>query len=106
MVTKKPFNDLELSTKVLDAINKEGFEEPTAIQAMTIPVLLRDDTNIIAQAQTSTGKTATFGLPLIDMVNTDSETVQALILVPTRELAIQVSEVIDSRAECFVNTAL
>jgi len=50
MVTNKPFNDLGLSTKVLDAINKKGLEEPTAIQAMTIPVLLRDDTNIIAQA--------------------------------------------------------
>jgi ATP-dependent RNA helicase DeaD len=96
MANKKTFNDLGLSSKVLDAINKKGFEEPTAIQAMTIPVMLRDDTNIIAQAQTGTGKTAAFGLPLIEMVNTDSKTVQAIILVPTRELAIQVSEEINS----------
>ncbi|MFC1485385.1 DEAD/DEAH box helicase [bacterium] len=96
MENKKTFNDLGLSEKVLDAINKKGFEEPTAIQAMTIPVMLRDDTNIIAQAQTGTGKTAAFGLPLIEMINTDSKTVQALILVPTRELAIQVSEEINS----------
>ena len=96
MAHKKTFNNLGLSAKVLDAINKKGFEEPTAIQAIVIPVMLRDDTNIIAQAQTGTGKTAAFGLPLIEMVNTDSKTVQALILVPTRELAIQVSEEINS----------
>jgi len=96
MANKKTFNDLGLSAKALDAINKKGFEEPTAIQVMTIPVMLRDDTNIIAQAQTGTGKTAAFGLPLIEMVNTDSRTVQALILVPTRELAIQISEEIIS----------
>jgi len=96
MANKKTFNDLGLSAKILAAINKKGFEEPTAIQAMTIPVMLRDDTNIIAQAQTGTGKTAAFGLPLIEMIHTDSKTVQALILVPTRELAIQVSEEINS----------
>jgi ATP-dependent RNA helicase DeaD len=96
MVKKKTFNDLGLSAKVLVTINKKGFEEPTSIQIMTIPLMLRDDTNIIAQAQTGTGKTAAFGLPLIEMVNTDSRTVQALILTPTRELAIQVSEEINS----------
>ncbi len=63
---------------------------------MTIPVMLKDDTNIIAQAQTGTGKTAAFGLPLIEMIDTASRSVQALILVPTRELAIQVSEEINS----------
>jgi len=96
MIEKKTFNDLGLSEKVLDAINKKGFEEPTAIQAMTIPVMLRDDTNIIAQAQTGTGKTAAFGLPLIEMIKPESKAVQALILTPTRELAIQVSEEINS----------
>jgi ATP-dependent RNA helicase DeaD len=96
MANKKTFNNLGLSAKVLDAINKKGFEEPTAIQAMTIPIMLRDDTNIIAQAQTGTGKTAAFGLPLIEMINIKSKAVQALILVPTRELAIQVSEEISS----------
>ncbi len=96
MADKKRFEDLGLSANALGAIHKKGFEEPTAIQAMTIPVMLRDDTNIIAQAQTGTGKTAAFGLPLIEMINTGSKTVQALILVPTRELAIQVSEEINS----------
>jgi ATP-dependent RNA helicase DeaD len=96
MTDKKKFNELGLSARVLEAINKKGFEEPTAIQAMTIPVMLRDDTNIIAQAQTGTGKTAAFGLPLIELINPESQTVQAMILVPTRELAIQVSEEINS----------
>ncbi|MBN2030422.1 DEAD/DEAH box helicase [bacterium] len=96
MTNKKTFNALGLSANLLEAIHKKGFEEPTAIQVMTIPVMLQDDTNIIVQAQTGTGKTAAFGLPLIEMVNTDSNSVQALILVPTRELAIQVSEEINS----------
>ncbi len=96
MATKKKFSDLGLSEQVLEAINKKGFEEPTIIQELTIPVMLKDDRNIIAQAQTGTGKTAAFGLPLIQMINSDSLAVQALILTPTRELAIQVSEEINS----------
>ncbi|MFQ5329475.1 MAG: DEAD/DEAH box helicase [Thermodesulfobacteriota bacterium] len=96
MGNKVTFNDLGLSADVLEAVNKKGFEEPTAIQAITIPAMLRDDTNIIAQAQTGTGKTAAFGLPLIEMINTEAKTVQALILAPTRELAVQVAEEINS----------
>jgi len=96
MESKVTFNDLGLSPEVLEAVNKKGFEEPTAIQAITIPVMLRDDTNIIAQAQTGTGKTAAFGLPLIEMINPEAKTVQALILAPTRELAVQVAEEINS----------
>ena len=96
MENKVTFNDLGLSAEVLEAVNKKGFEEPTAIQAITIPVMLRDDTNIIAQAQTGTGKTAAFGLPLIEMINAEAKTVQALILAPTRELAVQVAEEINS----------
>ena len=97
MAKPTTFDTLGLSAKVLEAINNKGFEEPTAIQAMVIPVMLRDDTNIIAQAQTGTGKTAAFGLPLIEMIDlAKAQAVQALILVPTRELAIQVSEEINS----------
>jgi ATP-dependent RNA helicase DeaD len=92
----KTFSDLGLSAELLEAINKKGFEEPTAIQSMTIPVMLANKSNIIAQAQTGTGKTAAFGLPLIQMVDPSSSRVQALVLVPTRELAIQVSEEINS----------
>jgi ATP-dependent RNA helicase DeaD len=96
MNNQKTFNDLGLSPGVLEAINRKGFEEPTSIQSMTIPLMLQNKTNIIAQAQTGTGKTAAFGLPLIDMNDPQKETIQALILVPTRELAIQVSEEINS----------
>lgn len=94
--TKKTFKDLGLSNDIIEAINNKGFEEPTDIQIMTIPVMLKNDKNIIAQAQTGTGKTAAFGLPLIDMIDAKTKSVQALILVPTRELAIQVSEEINS----------
>ncbi|MCK5817212.1 MAG: DEAD/DEAH box helicase [Candidatus Marinimicrobia bacterium] len=90
------FTDLGLSNSSLSAIRNKGFEEPTAIQAMTIPVMLRNDTNIIAQAQTGTGKTAAFGLPILDLIDPNKSGVQALILTPTRELAIQVAEEIHS----------
>lgn len=96
MTEKQSFKDLGLSAKTLQAINSKGFEEPTAIQALTIPLMLSEKTNVIAQAQTGTGKTAAFGLPLIEQVNPEMRKVQALILVPTRELAIQVAEEINS----------
>lgn len=92
MTNQLKFEDLGLSSRVLDAISKKGFEEPSPIQALTIPVMLRNDTDIIAQAQTGTGKTAAFGLPLIEMIDTKKHSVQALVLAPTRELAIQISE--------------
>jgi len=96
MTDKIKFEHLGLSKRVLDAVYKKGFEEPSPIQALTIPVMLRNDTNIIAQAQTGTGKTAAFGLPLIEMLDPRERSVQALIITPTRELAIQVSEEIAS----------
>ncbi len=96
MTDKIKFEHLGLSKRALDAIYKKGFEEPSRIQALTIPVMLRDDINIIAQAQTGTGKTAAFGLPLIEMITPSERSVQALIITPTRELAIQVSEEISS----------
>ena len=93
---KLTFDELGLSEESLAGIRRKGFEEPTAIQAMTIPVMLRGEANVIAVAQTGTGKTAAFGLPLIEMIDADQLKVQALVLVPTRELAIQVSEEINS----------
>lgn len=96
MSEKLNFKDLGLSKKVLEAISKKGFEEPSPIQVATIPVMLKNNTDIIAQAQTGTGKTAAFALPLVEMINPSKNNVQALILAPTRELAIQVSEEINS----------
>ena len=90
------FDDFGLSTPLLKAIAEKGFEQPTDIQTLTIPLMLRNEANIIAQAQTGSGKTAAFGLPLIEMIDPQLKTVQALILVPTRELALQVAEEINS----------
>ena len=105
MTTKRTFAELGLSENSLNAIQKKGFEEPSAIQAMTIPVMLKNEKNIIAQAQTGTGKTAAFGLPILDMIDPDRNGVQALVLAPTRELAIQVSEEIHSlRGEKQIRT--
>ena len=90
------FRALGLSDNTLAALHKKGFEEPTEIQAHTIPLLLRGDVDVVGHAQTGTGKTAAFGLPLIENLRERSKTVQALILVPTRELAVQVAEEINS----------
>ncbi len=93
----KSFADLGLSPETLKAIAKKGFEEPTEIQTKTIPLLLESNQDIIAQAQTGTGKTATFGLVFTDkLVPKKFKTPQAIILAPTRELAIQVSGELNS----------
>lgn len=96
MTEKNDFSSLGLSESTLKAIKKKGFEEPTEIQAATIPLLLRGDKDIVGQAQTGTGKTAAFGLPLIEALRGGSQTPHALILAPTRELAVQVAEEISS----------
>lgn len=83
------FADLGLDETVLDAIEKKGFKHPSPIQVLAIPRLLNGDANIIAKARTGTGKTAAFGLPIVQRVHEESDHVRALILEPTRELAIQ-----------------
>jgi ATP-dependent RNA helicase DeaD len=90
------FRTLGLSENTLHALEKKGFEEPTPIQQKTIPILLKGEVDIIGQAQTGTGKTAAFGLPILEGIKEKSKTIQALVLVPTRELAIQVSEELNS----------
>ncbi len=90
------FKDLGLEEKVLEAIEAKGFETPTAIQVLAIPRLLDGDANVVAKARTGTGKTAAFGLPLIQELGADTGKPRALILVPTRELAIQVEKELQS----------
>jgi ATP-dependent RNA helicase DeaD len=90
------FRALGLSENVLNALEKKGWEQPSPIQEKTIPLLLSGTKDIVGQAQTGTGKTASFGLPLIEKLDDNSKNVQALILCPTRELAIQVAEEISS----------
>lgn len=90
------FAELGLSEEILHSIKSKGFEEPTEIQKKIIPLILGNENDLIGQAQTGTGKTAAFALPIIDLIETKVDYLQALILVPTRELAVQVSEEINS----------
>lgn len=85
------FKDLNLSDEVQKALAEMGFEEATPIQSQAIPHIL-DRKDVIGQAQTGTGKTCAFGIPAIEMLDPDIEGIQVLVLCPTRELAIQVSE--------------
>jgi ATP-dependent RNA helicase DeaD len=90
------FEDLGLDEVTLAAVAKKGFTEPSPIQVLAIPRLLEGETNLIAKARTGTGKTAAFGLPLVQTIREETGNVQALILAPTRELAMQVCREIDS----------
>ncbi|MFP4557094.1 MAG: DEAD/DEAH box helicase [Bacteroidales bacterium] len=97
METQSEFQQFGLSDETLRIIAKKGFETPSPIQKMALPVLLNESCDIIGQAQTGTGKTAAFGLPIIEsLANKKSGKLISLILVPTRELALQVSDEINS----------
>jgi ATP-dependent RNA helicase DeaD len=85
------FETLGLSGEILEAVRKLGFEQPTPVQAKAIPVLLKGDQDVVALAQTGTGKTAAFGLPLIELINDYDKKTQALVLAPTRELCLQIT---------------
>ncbi|MEI8216850.1 MAG: DEAD/DEAH box helicase [Eubacteriales bacterium] len=89
------FKDLNLSKEIEKAISEMGFEEATPIQSLAIPQILQGK-DIIGQAQTGTGKTCAFGIPAIEMLDMTQKCVQVLILCPTRELAVQVSEEINA----------
>jgi ATP-dependent RNA helicase DeaD len=91
VVEETTFSELGLMESTLRAITDLGFEIPTPIQALAIPVLLTG-CDFIGLAQTGTGKTAAFGLPMIEKMDPSDNTTQALILAPTRELAIQVAK--------------
>jgi ATP-dependent RNA helicase DeaD len=91
MNTRIQFSDFHLSREIGKAIEDMGFEEPTPIQALAIP-LIQSGHDVTAQAQTGTGKTAAFGIPLIEKIDASHRTVQAIVLCPTRELAIQIAE--------------
>lgn len=85
------FEQLGLNAQLLQAIGDMGFETPSEIQEKAIPVLLEQETDLVALAQTGTGKTAAFGFPLIQKIEVDDRTTQALILSPTRELCLQIT---------------
>ncbi|WP_026755801.1 DEAD/DEAH box helicase [Sediminibacter sp. Hel_I_10] len=85
------FKDLGLNEDLLRAITDLGFETPSDVQAKAIPILLEKETDLVALAQTGTGKTAAFGFPMLQKIEVDSRTTQGLILSPTRELCLQIT---------------
>lgn len=91
------FSDLGLPAAMLDVLGKIGYETPSAIQAQTIPLLL-EGRDVLGQAQTGTGKTAAFALPILAKLDMTSKNTQVLVLAPTRELAIQVAEAFQTYA--------
>lgn len=93
------FSSLGLSQPTLDAIEELGFETPTSIQAGAIPKLLNSESDFIGLAQTGTGKTAAFGLPLMELVDAELPYPQGLVLAPTRELCLQISTQLESFAK-------
>ena len=95
-MTTQTFANLGLSEDILKAIAKKGFTTPSPIQSGVIPLLLRGKKDIIGQAQTGTGKTAAFALPLLELLDANIKKTQAIILAPTRELAVQVAKEIES----------
>ncbi|HEY8401114.1 MAG TPA: DEAD/DEAH box helicase [Cytophagaceae bacterium] len=88
----KTFAELGISGSIVKALKENNILEPTEIQVQAIPALLKGPTDLVAQAQTGTGKTAAFGLPLLEKVNPENKNVQALILCPTRELGQQIAK--------------
>ena len=90
------FKDFGLKPEILEAIENKGFEEPSEIQQKAVPLILETDGHVVGKAQTGTGKTAAFSLPILNLINSDVNQIQALVVVPTRELAIQVTEEINS----------
>ena len=89
--TEQTFDDFELDPDVARAVDEAGYVNPTPVQQQSIP-LLRSGSDLIAQAQTGTGKTAAFGIPAVELVDPEARGIQVLALTPTRELAVQVSE--------------
>jgi ATP-dependent RNA helicase DeaD len=96
--TIESFSELGLSENILKALTEMGFTKPSPIQAQGIPAVMQG-ADVIGQAQTGTGKTAAFGIPVLERIDTSSNAVQALVLCPTRELAVQVSEEIGRLAK-------
>ena len=88
------FADMDLAPSVLDAIYQLGYRVPTDVQSQVIPLMI-EGRDVVGQSQTGTGKTAAFGAPIASMVDPDVRQVQAIILVPTRELCIQVADALD-----------
>ena len=97
------FKSLGLNPKLLKAVGKLGFEAPTEVQHKVIPILLKEKTDLVALAQTGTGKTAAFGFPLLQKIDTNSRKTQGLIISPTRELCLQITNDITTYGQGLKN---
>lgn len=97
----KSFESLGLSRGLVESVLQIGFEIPTPIQEKAIPVLLKGNRDFVGLAQTGTGKTAAFGLPLLELVDDNSRNTQALVLAPTRELGLQITSDLENFSEKF-----
>lgn len=86
------FSSLGIQPMLLEAIEALGFQSPTEVQQQAIPILLEQETDIVVLAQTGTGKTAAFGLPMLQRIDTNSRTTQGIVIAPTRELCLQISK--------------
>jgi len=97
------FSESNLSPDIIKAVGELGYESPTEIQKQTIPFILSDIRDLIALAQTGTGKTAAFSLPILDMIDDTSRKIQLLVLAPTRELALQIAKDIKNYSKYLPN---
>src|SRR6056297_2425579 len=93
------FNEMGLNPEIQLAIEEIGFEQPTPIQEKVVPFLMNDKQDLVALAQTGTGKTAAFGLPILQQIDTTKKATQTLILSPTRELAMQIANDLENYAK-------
>ena len=100
------FHDLGLNKNLLQAVDELGFVNPTPIQQQAIPKILESQKDLIALAQTGTGKTAAFGLPILEQLSVESRTVQAIILCPTRELCLQITKDLESFSKYLGNVLI
>ncbi len=102
----KKFEEVGVNPEILRAITELGFVEPTPIQEQTIPYLLSNKKDLIANAQTGTGKTAAFGLPIVQQSDENSKKVQSIILSPTRELCVQIAKDMDNYSKYSKNISV
>jgi len=99
----KAFSELGLSAGLVKSVEQLGFETPTPIQEKAIPMLLKGNRDFVGLAQTGTGKTAAFGLPLLELIDDNLKVTQALVLAPTRELSLQIVSDLENFTEHFKN---
>ena len=92
----KKFQELGINNLLLKSIKNLGFDTPTEVQNKVIPILLKNESDIVTLAQTGTGKTAAFGFPILQKIDPSSKKTQGLILSPTRELCLQITQDIKS----------